>query len=95
MRVHWTETALNHLSDIYEHIAKDSSIYALEMIDSIVSRSEQLSEYPLSGRTVSEYETQGIREIIEGPYRIIYQVTEQQVDVLALVHGARLLPPEL
>ena len=65
------------------------------MIDSIVSRSEQLSEYPLSGRTVSEYENQGIREIIEGPYRIIYQVTEQQVDVLALVHGARLLPPGL
>ena len=60
-----TETALKHLPGIYEHIAEDSPVYALQMIDAIISRSEQLSAYPLSGRIVSEYEPRGVREIIE------------------------------
>ena len=44
---------------------------------------------------VGRYFAQGLREIIEGPYRMIYPAGEQQVDVLAVVHGSRLLPPEL
>jgi len=30
-----------------------------------------------------------IREVIEGPYRIIYHIKADQIDVLAIVHGAR------
>ena len=35
-----------------------------------------------------------IREVIEGPYRVIYLVESTSVHVLAVVHGARLLPLE-
>jgi plasmid stabilization system protein ParE len=34
-------------------------------------------------------------ELIEKPYRIIYRVKKDQIDVLAVIHGARLLPDEL
>jgi plasmid stabilization system protein ParE len=44
---------------------------------------------------VPEYEVPDIREVIERPYRIIYRIKADQIDVLAVVHSAQLLPPEL
>ena len=35
-----------------------------------------------------------IREIIEGPFRIIYHIKSDQIDVLAVIHGARNLLQE-
>ena len=93
MRVHWTQAALRHLLAIHEHIARDSGVYALRMVDRLTRRAEQLARFPLLGRRVPEYEEPDIREVIEKPYRIIYRVKADQVDVLAVMHGARLLPP--
>jgi toxin ParE1/3/4 len=39
----------------------------------------------LSGRVVPEFEFQQIREVLEDPYRIIYYIKPDQVDVLAVV----------
>lgn len=94
MRVHWTDNAIAHLLDIYEYIARDSSIYAKRMIDRITRRSEQIADFPMSGRKVREYEADDIREIIENPYRIIYRIKPDQIDILAIVHCAQLLLPE-
>jgi len=38
---------------------------------------------------VPEYELDDIREVIEGRYRIIYLIESTQVQVLAVIHGAR------
>ncbi|MGA1826246.1 MAG: type II toxin-antitoxin system RelE/ParE family toxin, partial [bacterium] len=51
-------------------------------------RSQQISDYPLSGRRVPEYNIDQIREVIEGSYRIIYYIKPNQIDVLAVIHGA-------
>ena len=59
------------------------------MVDRLTRRSVQIGEFPLSGRTVPEYEMSQVREVIEGPYRIIYWVKPDQIDVLAVIHGAR------
>jgi len=95
VRVHWTNTAVEHLLAIYEHIAQDSPVYAQRMIDRLTRRSEQIATFPLSGRMVPEYEIQEIREVIEKPYRLIYRIKSDQVDVLAVVHSAQLLPSGL
>jgi toxin ParE1/3/4 len=42
---------------------------------------------------VQEYERDDVREVLEYPYRIIYRIKPDQIDVLAVVHGARELPP--
>ncbi len=94
MRVHWTNTAIAHLLAIYEHLARDSPLYARRIVDRLIRRSEEVAEFPLSGRMVPEYETQDIREVIERPYRIIYRATAERIDVLAVVHGMQTLPPE-
>ena len=95
MNVHWTDTAVVHLVAIYERIAQDAPVYAQRMIDRLTERSEQIATFPESGRMVPEYEAPDIREVIESPYRIIYRIKVDQIDVLAVVHGAQLLLPEL
>jgi plasmid stabilization system protein ParE len=44
------------------------------------------------GGKVPEYDADDVREVLEHPYRIIYQVLADQVDILAVVHGAQRLP---
>ena len=95
MNVHWTATAVEHLVAIYAHIAQDAPLYAQRMVDRLTKRSEQIATFPESGRMVPEYEAPDIREVIESPYRIIYRIKADQIDVLAVVHGAQLLPPKL
>lgn len=94
MRVHWTENAIGHLANIYEYIGLNSTTYAKRMVDRITRRSEQIAKQPLSGRKVPEYDADDIRELIEKPYRIIYRIKQDQIDVVAVIHGARLLPDE-
>jgi len=88
MKVRWTETAEAHLDAIYAYIAQDSETYALRTVDRITRRSQQISEFPLSGRIVPEYELDQIREVFFGPYRIIYHILAKQIDVVAVIHGA-------
>jgi hypothetical protein len=41
------------------------------MVDRITSRSKQIGQFPESGQMVPEYERPNVREVIEGPYRVI------------------------
>lgn len=52
MKVLWSESALEHLTDVFEYISRDSERYALRMIDRITSRSKQISYAPESGQVV-------------------------------------------
>ena len=89
MKIHWTATAQRHLDAIHRYIAQDSPAYAKRMVDRLTRRSQQIGQFPLSGRAVPEYEMKQIREVIEGPYRIIYYIQPDQIDVLAVLHGAQ------
>lgn len=95
MNVRWTDNAIDHLTNIYEYIALNSPMYAKQMVDRITRRSQQIADQPLSGRKVPEYDAEDIRELIERPYRIIYRIKENQIDVLAVIHGARLLTDDI
>jgi toxin ParE1/3/4 len=95
VNVYWTNNAVRQLDAIYEYIGQTSFDYALRMVDKITRRSEQIVVFPMSGRIVPEFSDPNIRELIERPYRIIYRVTEDGVDVLAVVHGARNLDENL
>jgi toxin ParE1/3/4 len=89
----WTANARRQLAEIHQYIAANSPNYAKAMIDRITARSVQLITFPMSGAVVVEYADPQIRELIEGVYRIIYRVRPKSVEVLVIVHGARILPP--
>jgi len=89
MTVHWTDTAQDHLDAIHAYIERDSPEYALRMVDRLTRRSQQIAEASRSGRRVPEYDMDRIWEVIEKPYRIIYHIKPDQIDVIAVLHGAR------
>jgi plasmid stabilization system protein ParE len=88
MKVHWTDTAERHLDALYAYIAQDSPEYAKRMVDYLTRRSQQIADFPFSGRRVPEYDIDQIREVIEGPYRIIYHIKPEQIGILTVIHGA-------
>jgi toxin ParE1/3/4 len=61
----------------------------------IFTRTRRLEEFPHLGRVVPEYADESLRELIESSYRIVYQVYEDRLDVVAVVHGARKMPRDL
>ena len=89
MKVNWSNNATSHLLAIYEYIAYTSQVYATTTIDRLTKRSTQIASFPMSGRMVPEVEKGQIREIIEGSYRIIYHIGPDQIEVLAVLHGAQ------
>jgi toxin ParE1/3/4 len=88
MKVHWTDTAEAHLDAIHDYIAQNSPEYAKRIVDRLTRKSQQIGKFPFSGRRVPEYDIDQIREVIEGSYRIIYYIKSDQIDVLAVIHGA-------
>ena len=93
MKVRWTDTDRDHLRAIHAYIARNSPQYALHIVDRLTRRSQQIAEFPLSGREVAEFGIPQIREVLEGPFRIIYYIKPDQIDVLAVIHGAQQIPP--
>ena len=88
MKVFWTNNAEDHLDSIYTHIKHDSPEYAKRMVDRLTSKSQQIGEFPLSGRKVPEFDSDQIREVIEDPFRMIYRIKSDQIEILAVIHGA-------
>ena len=48
-----------------------------------------LTELAEMGRIVPEFADQSIRELLVGPYRLVYEISDDRIFVLALIHGAR------
>ena len=91
MKVLWTDAAVAQLEAIRDYIAQTSPEYARRIVDRLTKRSIQIAAFPFSGRMVPEYELNEVREVIEGSYRIIYLIKEDEgrIEVLAVIHASR------
>ena len=87
----WTEIALDDLKLIHEYISTDSKRYADRFIEKLINRVDQLYNFPKSGRIVPEFNSESIRELIEGNYRIIYKISVTQIAIVRVHHAARQL----
>ena len=54
---------------------------------------DRLADHPRSGRVVPELDQDLVREVLLGNYRIIYRLLNDEVQVITIHHGARLLDP--
>jgi plasmid stabilization system protein ParE len=93
LKVEWGDEATESLNDIKERLARFSEATARKVADAIVQRTLQLEDFPFSGRTVPEYDVLRIRELLERGYRILYQVLDDRVEILAVVPAAFDLDP--
>ncbi|TAK64897.1 type II toxin-antitoxin system RelE/ParE family toxin [Methylobacter sp.] len=82
----WSEIAKTDLRAIYDYIANDSKHYAKKVAQDIREKTGILSGLPNMGRVVPEMEDKNIRELSLYSYRIIYEVKNEQVYILTIVH---------
>lgn len=70
-KIRWTEKASDHLQSIFEYIEKDSKVYAIRFIKSLIEAAQKLEKNPNMGRIVPELSEHGFREVIFQNYRIV------------------------
>jgi len=90
-KLEWSEEALEDIESIATYIEKDSPIYAKSVVSKFFEKAEILQEFSELGRKVPEFDDITIREIFIYSYRLIYQVREEKILFVAVVHGKRLL----
>lgn len=95
MRVVWTHRAKARLRQIHRYIARDQPLNADRVVDRLTRRVAQLAEHPRSGRVVENFQREDLRELIEAPYRIIYLVLAERIDILTVRDTRRVLPRRL
>lgn len=86
--VWWSETSEKDLLSIIEYIARENPLQASKLFREIKKRAESLSAFPDRGRIVPELQDQGImlyHELIIGPWRIMYRVSDNIVYVLSVL----------
>ena len=85
----FAEDDLNEITDYYFTLSQN---YVEKIISEFEERILSLKQYPKSGRIVPELERQGIsqyRELIQGYYRIVYEILENKVIVHTIIDGRR------
>lgn len=91
MIVIWTPEAEQDRAVIWDFIAADNSAAAARMDVMFSDAASKLSAYPEIGRVGK---IPGTRELIPHEnYCLIYEIDEDTVWILALVHTARQWPP--
>jgi len=69
--------------------AQDRPGVALEWLGRILGAGDSLGESPDRGRVVPEAARDDVRELIIGPYRLIYRRDPDAVTITMLLNGSR------
>ena len=92
MSIVWSSEARRALRSIRKFIAQDSEFYAARMVARIIQRVEQAAAAPTQGHRVHEYPEASLKEVHESPYRIIYELSDEEIRVVTVVHFKQQLP---
>jgi toxin ParE1/3/4 len=79
------------LEAAYGYVRQDNENAAKQLVGYIFSAVDMLTHHPLAGR---EGRVQGMRElaIAPTPYVIAYRICQDEIQVLAVLHGSRRWP---
>ncbi len=91
--VELSQGAEDDLETIHNYLAENRSASDADaFLDEFVDRINSLEQFPLRGAIPNALEPLGIREfrqILLGPYRIIYRVIANKVFILVVADGRR------
>lgn len=77
------------LDDALAYIAQDSRPAAERLLIQALQAASSLDALSERGRVVPEFDEPTVRELFVQRYRLLYEVTPDEVQILAFVHGAR------
>lgn len=90
-RIEWSPEAAEDVEAIADFISRDSEFYARAVVSKVLLVSKSLADFPRVGRVVPELGDDNIRERFVYSYRLVYRIEHDQILVVAVVHGKRLL----
>lgn len=88
----WSPQSLRDLESIRDYVAADSPHYAALVVERIIQGVERLTSFPESGRVVPERNDQQLREVIVTPYRVVYRIRPEVVEIATVFRASRMLP---
>jgi toxin ParE1/3/4 len=90
--VNMTQNAENDLNEIILFIAQNNPQTALKILERIQAKINTLDHFPYRGAYVPELLARNIKEyrqITESPWKIIYKVDDDIVNILAIIDSRR------
>jgi addiction module RelE/StbE family toxin len=87
--VRWTPTALRDLESLHDYIEQDSQSAAVSTVDRVLAGIDALASHPEMGRTGR---IAGTRELVLAPFVVAYRIKHSDVEIAAIIHGARRWP---
>lgn len=91
MIVKWTDEALENLWEIEKYIGRDNPKKAESFVNHLIEQGESIALNPRMGRMVQEISNPEIRELIIKKYRVVYRVVENEIAILTVFEGHKLL----
>lgn len=85
----WAASALEDLVDVLEDVAARSPGFERDLHDDVMAATASLATLSERGRLVPELRDQRTREIFIREYRVMYEVHDDRVAVVAFVFGRR------
>jgi addiction module RelE/StbE family toxin len=94
MKLRYTPRARSDLAEIHDYIAQDNLQAARRVIQIIRKAAEALAQNPLVGKAGR---VAGTRELTVGrfPFMLAYRVDAEEVQILSVIHTARMWPESL
>jgi len=94
MKIIWSELSVERLNSIINFISEDNLQNALSWSESIFDQVDKLKKFPEMGRILPELNSEKIRELILGNYRVIYKVEPKYISILTIRNFRQILPTD-
>jgi len=92
MKIGVSNSAFNDLETVIDYYAQEGvPDIGRQFAENIIEHIQVLSDHPDMGRVVPEFQSNDIREIIHGPFRVVYLREEKSITVIRVWRSERLL----
>lgn len=92
MPISFSHSAIQDLEQIKEYYTEQGAAHiGVDFISAIIEQVETLEQHPDIGRIVPEFHVEHIRELIHGPYRVVYLREQKAISIIRVWRSERLL----
>ena len=90
VEVIWTQNATDEIVSIAEYLEQYSEHYASMIVKRLYEKVGVLKQFPKLGRVIPEMQDDQYRELIEGNYRVMYEILDEEIILIQRVlHSSR------
>jgi plasmid stabilization system protein ParE len=95
MKAYWTMMAINRLQrlqQLHDYLAQKEPV-AMLFVERLARLADGLCRDPEAGYLLPYFGEAEVRELIDGTYRVVYRVLEDEIHILTVRHVPKVLPP--